>query len=55
MAELINKEPLASIDYISIANPENLVELVEVNQASLVSLAVYIGKTRLIDNITLTT
>ena len=50
MAGLINKEPLARIDYISVADPENLVELMEVNQAALISMAVYIGKTRLIDN-----
>ena len=53
MAELIKKEPLARIDYVSVADPQNLVELVEVNQSALVSLGVYIGKTRLIDNITL--
>ena len=50
MAELVNKEPMARIDYISVADPENLVELMEVNQAALISMAVYIGKTRLIDN-----
>jgi len=53
MTELINREPLARIDYISVADAENLLELVEVNRAALVSMAVYIGKTRLIDNITL--
>jgi len=53
MAEIINGEPLARVDYISVADQENLVELTEVNRPALVSLAVYIGKTRLIDNITL--
>jgi len=53
MTELINREPLARIDYISVADAENLLELVEINRAALVSMAVYIGKTRLIDNITL--
>jgi pantoate--beta-alanine ligase len=53
MAVLIQKEPLARIDYISIADPETLEELAEIRHAALVSLAVYIGKTRLIDNITL--
>ncbi len=53
MTEVINREPLASIDYISVADAENLLELVEVNRAAVVSMAVYIGKTRLIDNITL--
>ncbi len=54
MASLIQKEPLARIDYISIADPETLQELVDVDRPVLVSLAVYIGKTRLIDNIILT-
>ena len=53
MTDLIRKEPLARIDYISIANPETLEELTEIKQPALVSLSVYVGKTRLIDNITL--
>lgn len=53
MADLIRGEPLARIDYISIANPETLEELTEIKQPALVSLAVYVGKTRLIDNMTL--
>ncbi len=53
MAVLIQKEPLARIDYISIADPETLEELAEIKQVALVSLAVYVGKTRLIDNVTL--
>ena len=53
MTDLIRKEPLARIDYISIANPETLKELTEIKQPALVSLSVYVGKTRLIDNITL--
>lgn len=53
MAVLIRGEPLARIDYISIANPETLEELTEIKQPALVSLAVYVGKTRLIDNMTL--
>ncbi len=53
MTDLIRKEPLARIDYISIANPETLKELTEIKQPALVSLSVYVGKTRLIDNLTL--
>ncbi len=53
MAELIHTEPLASIDYISIANTETLEEVNSITGPSLVSLAVWIGETRLIDNITL--
>jgi pantoate--beta-alanine ligase len=53
MASLIQKEPLAKIEYISIAHPETLEELTEIDRPALVSLAVRFGKTRLIDNITL--
>ncbi|MCL4508254.1 MAG: pantoate--beta-alanine ligase [Chloroflexi bacterium] len=50
MAGLIAREPLARIDYISIADAASLAELSEVRLPALVSLAVRIGKTRLIDN-----
>jgi pantoate--beta-alanine ligase len=51
MTDLIQKQPLANIDYISIADAETLDELDEVKPPALVSLAVKIGKTRLIDNV----
>ena len=53
MTSLIQKEPLARIDYVSIADPNTLEELRKIDRPALVSLAVKIGKTRLIDNITL--
>ena len=53
MIALLKKEPLAEIDYVSIANPETLDELGKVTSQALVSLAVKIGSTRLIDNIML--
>jgi pantoate--beta-alanine ligase len=53
MTSLIKKEPLARIDYVSIADAETLEELNSVNRPALASLAVRIGKTRLIDNIPL--
>ena len=53
MTALIQKQPLATIDYASIANTETLDELNTVSPPALVSLAVKIGKTRLIDNIVL--
>ncbi len=53
MARLIGKEPLATIDYISIADNDTLEELKEVQTPALVSLAVKIGETRLIDNVVL--
>jgi pantoate--beta-alanine ligase len=54
MREVIRAEPLARIDYVSVADPETLRELEQVEGPALLSLAVYIGTTRLIDNIMLT-
>ena len=51
MTDLIQKEPLATIDYVSVADTETLDELDTVKSPALVSLAVRIGKTRLIDNL----
>ena len=53
MTELIQQQPLATIEYVSVANTETLEELDEIKPPALVSLAVKIGKTRLIDNIVL--
>ncbi|MCX7912704.1 MAG: pantoate--beta-alanine ligase, partial [Dehalococcoidales bacterium] len=54
MTGLIRKEPLvAEINYVSIAHPDTLKEMHRINAPALVSLAVKIGKTRLIDNIVL--
>ncbi|HLC23223.1 MAG TPA: pantoate--beta-alanine ligase [Dehalococcoidia bacterium] len=50
---LIKKEPLAEISYVSIADPDTLVELDTIKGKALASLAVKVGKTRLIDNVTL--
>ncbi len=53
VASIIRTEPLAQIDYISIAHPETLAELDRIEGRALVSLAVRFGHTRLIDNVTL--
>jgi len=50
---LIQKQPLATIDYVSIVDAETLEELDKVTPPALVSMAVKIGKTRLIDNVVL--
>ena len=50
MKNLIEKEPLAEIDYIAVVNPETLEEENKINKKVLLLLAVNIGKTRLIDN-----
>ncbi len=53
MITLIQKEPLAQIDYVSIADAETLEELNLLDRPAVASLAVRIGKTRLIDNLPL--
>jgi len=53
MTGLIQKQPLANIDYVSIADPKTLEELEKVIPPALASLAVRFGKTRLIDNVVL--
>jgi pantoate--beta-alanine ligase len=53
MRELIEEEESARIDYVSVADPETLREVDRIQGPVLVSLAVRIGRTRLIDNITL--
>jgi pantoate--beta-alanine ligase len=51
MRECITAEALASIDYVSLADAKTLEELATVDRPTLVSLAVRIGETRLIDNV----
>jgi len=53
MVSLISNEPLAEIDYVSVADSQTLEELSEIDRTALASLAVRIGKTRLIDNVVL--
>ena len=53
MVELVSKAPGAYIDYISIADIETLADVEEISGKVLVSMAVRIGKPRLIDNIIL--
>jgi pantoate--beta-alanine ligase len=50
----IDKEPLARLDYVSINDAETLEQLDELgDRPVLISMAAFIGKTRLIDNIVL--
>ena len=46
----INKEPLARIDYVDVVDFETITPVDEIKGTTLVAIAVYIGKTRLIDN-----
>jgi len=50
MSEIILAEPLAKMQYISCADYDSLEELQTVSGKALLSMAVYLGKTRLIDN-----
>jgi pantoate--beta-alanine ligase len=51
MVDVINGEPLARMQYVSCADPANLEELEGPVTRALLSMAVKIGKTRLIDNL----
>jgi pantoate--beta-alanine ligase len=50
LRDCIAKEPLARIDYVAVCDPQTLQEVEQISGIVLVALAVYIGKTRLIDN-----
>ncbi|HSR20268.1 MAG TPA: pantoate--beta-alanine ligase [Anaerolineales bacterium] len=51
--EVLSSEPLAQVQYVSCADPETLQELEQLGGRALLSLAVFFGKTRLIDNLVL--
>jgi pantoate--beta-alanine ligase len=51
---IINDEPLARIDYVSLVDAESLQEVATLQRPGLLALAVFLGKTRLIDNCVLT-
>jgi pantoate--beta-alanine ligase len=53
MTNIIQAEPLAKLQYVSCADYDTLEELQTVNAKALLSMAVYISKTRLIDNFVL--
>lgn len=50
MKNLINKEPLAKIDYVEAVDGVTMMPVDKIKNDTLVAMAVYIGKTRLIDN-----
>lgn len=49
--ENIEKEPLAKIDYVKVVDGLTMQQVDKIEKEVLVAIAVYIGKTRLIDNI----
>jgi len=51
MKKIINKKKTAKIDYIEIVDPNNLKSLDFIRGKVLIALAVWIGKSRLIDNV----
>ncbi|MGE5251153.1 MAG: pantoate--beta-alanine ligase [Bacteroidota bacterium] len=53
MRETITAEPRARLQYVSCADPDTLQELETVTSKALLSMAVFIGNTRLIDNVIL--
>lgn len=56
MMDVLSTEPLARVDYVSVAEPISLREFqgfIPVEQGALLSMAVYFGQTRLIDNVLL--
>ena len=53
LLEMIGREPLARLDYLSIADPDTLQERDSIHGPTVISMAVFFGKTRLIDNIAL--
>jgi len=53
MQDSLNAEPLAKLQYVSCADYDTLEELETVKGKALLSMAVYLGKTRLIDNFVL--
>ena len=53
MQDILASEPLARMQYVSCADYDTLQELDEVTGKTLLSMAVFMGKTRLIDNLVL--
>ena len=50
MTNIVDTEPLAKIDYISVVDANTMQPVQEITSPVLVAMAVYIGSTRLIDN-----
>lgn len=50
MKKLIELEPLAKIDYVEAVDVLTMKPVEQITESTLIALAVYIGKTRLIDN-----
>ncbi len=55
MKSVINDAKYTRIDYVSIVNPDTLEDVSKINGKAIAAVAVWIGNTRLIDNIVLDT
>ncbi len=53
VTDIVAAELLARLQYVSCAHPQTLEELETINGRALLSMAVYVGATRLIDNVIL--
>ena len=53
ISSALAKEPLIQIDYVNISDPDTLEELNLIENKCLISIAAYVGKVRLIDNLVL--
>jgi pantoate--beta-alanine ligase len=53
VTQIVAAEPLAKLQYVSCAHPDTLEELEGPVKRALLSMAVYVGKTRLIDNLSI--
>jgi pantoate--beta-alanine ligase len=51
--QAVQEQDLISLEYVSLADPDTLKELDRARTGALLSLAAHVGRTRLIDNITL--
>jgi len=50
MTDIISAEPLARIDYVKVVDLLTMQQIDKLDRPFLAAIAVYIGKTRLIDN-----
>lgn len=51
ISRLISAEPIAKIDYVEIMSVADIEEVQEIRGKALIALAVFVGRTRLIDNV----
>jgi pantoate--beta-alanine ligase len=51
MRSHLRKEPLVRVDYVAVVDPEELEPLSLIEDEALIALAVFVGRTRLIDNV----